>query len=48
MDSEVIFIIEESFESGYEAHALGHSIYTEVDSIEELKAMIKDEVSYGY
>jgi hypothetical protein len=44
MDSEVIFIVEESIESGYEAHALGHSIYTEADSIEELKAMIKDSV----
>ncbi len=44
MDSEIIFIIEESLEGGYEAHALGHSIYTEADSIEELKAMIKDAV----
>lgn len=44
MDSEIIFIIEESPETGFEARALGHSIFTEADTIEELKIMIKDAV----
>lgn len=44
MDSEIIFIIEESQEAGYEARALGHSIFTEADTIGELKDMIKDAV----
>ena len=44
MNSEIIFIIEESSETGYEARALDHSIYTEADTIEELKVMIKDAV----
>lgn len=44
MDSEIIFIIQESQEIGYEARALGHSIFTEADTIEELKAMVKDAV----
>ena len=44
MDNEIIFIIEESQETGYEARALGHSIFTEADTIEELKVMIKDAV----
>ena len=44
MNSEIIFIIEESSETGYEARALGHSIYTEADTIVELRVMIKDSV----
>jgi len=31
-------------EGGYEAKALGHSIFTEADSYEELKESIKDAV----
>jgi len=44
MNNEIIFIIEESPETGYEARALDHSIYTEADTIEELKTMVKDAV----
>jgi len=42
--NEIIFLIEESPEGGYEAKALGHSIFTEADSMDELKVMIKDAV----
>ena len=28
MNKEIIFLVEESAEGGYEAKALGHSIYT--------------------
>ncbi|MBF0227939.1 MAG: 2-oxoisovalerate dehydrogenase [Desulfobacterales bacterium] len=42
MNSEIIFLIENSIEGGYEAKALGHSIYTEADTIDELKNMIRD------
>ncbi len=41
---EIIFLIEESLEGGYEARALGHSIYTDADSMDELKTMIRDAV----
>jgi hypothetical protein len=44
MKNEIIFIIEESPETGYEARALDHSIYTEADTIEALKIMVKDAV----
>ena len=44
MKNEIIFIIEESPEAGYEARALDHSIYTEADSLEQLKLMIRDAV----
>ena len=43
-ESEIIFAVEESPEGGYEAHALGHSIHTEADTLEELKSMVQDAV----
>jgi len=43
-DSEIIFAVEESPEGGYEARALGYSIFTQADSFEELKTMIRDAV----
>jgi len=43
--NEIIFSIQESPEGGYEARALDHSIFTQADSIENLKAMIRDAVS---
>jgi hypothetical protein len=42
--SEIIFIVEESPEGGYEAYALGHAIFTEADTLQELKARIRDAV----
>lgn len=44
MDKEIIFVVEESAEGGYEAKALGHSIYTEAEDLEELKVAVKDAV----
>jgi hypothetical protein len=45
MDKEIIFLVEESPEGGYEARALGHSIFTEADTYEDLKHMVQDAVS---
>ncbi len=42
--SEVIFMVQESEDGGYEASALGHAIFTEADSWEELRAQVKDAV----
>ena len=42
--SEIIFDVVESAEGGYEARALGYSIYTQGDTLEELKAMVQDAV----
>ena len=42
--SEVIFMVKESAEGGYEASALGHAIFTEADSWEELKNHVKEAV----
>jgi predicted RNase H-like HicB family nuclease len=44
MNSEIIFIVEEADEGGYIARALGHSIFTEGDSYEEVKRNILDAI----
>ncbi|MGA3316391.1 MAG: polymer-forming cytoskeletal protein [Candidatus Korobacteraceae bacterium] len=43
-DSEIIFAVEESPEGGYEAHALGHPIFTQAESLDELRDMVRDAV----
>ena len=40
--NELIFIVEEDVDGGYCASALGVSIFTQGDTIEELKTNIKD------
>lgn len=42
---EIIFVVEESPEGGYEARALGHSIFTEGESLEEIRKMVRDAVA---
>jgi hypothetical protein len=43
-ESEIIFAVQESPEGGYEARALGHSIYTQASSLSELKDLVRDAV----
>ena len=40
--NEIIFKIEEDIESGYTARALGYSIFTEGETMEELRNNIKN------
>jgi len=44
MDSEIIFSVEEAVEGGYTARALGHSIFTQAETMEELREMVRDAV----
>ncbi len=44
MSEEIIFLVEESEDGGYEAKALGFSIYTEAESLDELKEAVRDAV----
>lgn len=39
---EIIFLIEDDPEGGYNAQALGYSIFTEGETVEELRENIKD------
>ena len=43
-DSEVIFSVHESPEGGYEARALGYAIFTQADSMDELRTAGRDAV----
>jgi len=43
-ESEIIFSVHDSPEGGYEARALGHSIFTQADSMEELKVNVREAV----
>jgi hypothetical protein len=43
--TEIIFSVQESPEGGYEARALGHSIFSQAESLEELKTMLRDAVA---
>lgn len=42
--SEIIFLVEEAPEGSYTARALGHSIFTEADALDELKEAVQDAV----
>ena len=44
MASEIIFTVTESLDGGYEAQAVGHSIYTQCDKYSELPATLRDAV----
>ncbi|RKX52758.1 MAG: 2-oxoisovalerate dehydrogenase [Thermotoga sp.] len=41
---EIIFLVEESPEGGYEARALGYSIFTDGETLGEIKKNIRDAV----
>jgi len=43
-ESEIIFSVQESAEGGYEARALGHSIFTQADTMDELKRNVREAV----
>ncbi len=42
--NEIIFLIEEALEGGYTAKAIGEGIFTEADTLEEIKQNIKEAV----
>lgn len=46
--NELIFMVEEAPEGGYTAQALGASIYTDADTIDELHEQIRDAVRCHY
>ena len=42
--TEILFIVEEAPEGGYTAKAVGASIFTEAETIGELKEMVRDAI----
>jgi hypothetical protein len=43
-ETEIIFSVQESPESGFEARALRHPIFTQAESMDELREMVRDAV----
>ena len=44
LDTEIIFLIEEDSVSGFFARALGHPIFTQAETLEDLKENIRDAI----
>ena len=44
MAREIIFVVEESPEGGYEARAVGHSVFAEAETLDDLRTRIQDAV----
>lgn len=42
--TEIIFLVEEDPEEGYTAKAIGESIFTQGETIEELRERVRDAV----
>lgn len=42
--NEIIFVVEEAAEGGFTARAVGESIFTEADSIDELHVRVREAV----
>ena len=42
--TEIIFEVSEAFDGGYDARALGFSIFTQGDDWRDLKEMVRDAV----
>lgn len=42
--TEILFLVEQSAEGSYTARALGDSIFTEADTLAELRLMVRDAV----
>jgi hypothetical protein len=44
MQTEIVFLVEEAPEGGYLARAIGQTIFTEADSVDELREQVRDSV----
>lgn len=42
--NELIFLVEDDPAGGYIARALGHSVFTEADTLDELRRNVRDAV----
>lgn len=43
--NKIIFLVQDSLDGGYEAKAMGYSIFTEADTLDELREMVRDAVT---
>jgi predicted RNase H-like HicB family nuclease len=45
---EIVFEVHEAEEGGYYAHAIGHSIFTQADSWEELRTNVREAAALHF
>ncbi|MDA8310919.1 MAG: 2-oxoisovalerate dehydrogenase [Actinomycetota bacterium] len=45
VSAELVFVVEEAPEGGYVARAVGESIVTEADDVDELRDKVRDAVA---
>jgi hypothetical protein len=43
--TEILFLVEEADDGGYIARAIGASIFTEADTLDELRANVRNAVA---
>jgi hypothetical protein len=43
--NEIIFLVEDAPEGGFTAKSLGYSIYTDADTVAELRTNVRDAVT---
>jgi len=43
-ETEILFLVEEADEGGYIARSLAYPIYTQAESLDELREMVRDAV----
>ncbi len=46
--TEIVFVVEEAPEGGWTARAVGEAIFTEADTLDDLRAMVRDAVAVHY
>lgn len=48
--NEIIFLVQEDPEGGFTARALGYPVFTEADTLEDLKSQVRDALAchFGY
>ena len=44
-ETEILFLVEEAEEGGYISRSFHHSIYTQADTLDELREMVLDAVA---
>lgn len=44
MPEEILFLVEEAIEGCFNAHAIDNSIFTQADTLNDLKIQIKDAI----
>lgn len=48
MPEEILFLVEEALEGGFNARSIGDSIFTQADTMDDLKIQIKDALNVHF